>query len=58
MTQFLALRQVFEIFLDQQDHFANLLVALVCLLSKTSLARSEALDYCTDFSNSVSFLSP
>jgi hypothetical protein len=49
MTQFSALRQVFENFLALQDHSINLFVALVRLLSKTSFVCSEALDYGTDF---------
>jgi hypothetical protein len=49
MTQFSALRQVFENFLVIQDHFINLFVALIRLLSKTSFVCSEALDYGTAF---------
>jgi hypothetical protein len=49
MTQFLALRQVFENFLVHQDHFINLFTALAWPLSKTSLVCSEALDYGTAF---------
>jgi hypothetical protein len=49
MTQFSALRQVFENFLDHQDHFINLFTELDGLLSKTSLVCSEALDYGTGF---------
>jgi hypothetical protein len=49
MTQFSALRQVFENFLVLQDHSINLFAALVWLLSKTSFVCSEALDYGTDF---------
>jgi hypothetical protein len=56
MTQFLTLRQVFENFLDHQDHFINHFVALVWLLSKTSLVCSEALDYGTSFWPLASFL--
>jgi hypothetical protein len=41
MTQFLALRQVFENFLVQQDRFANVLTAFVCLLSKTDLGAAK-----------------
>jgi hypothetical protein len=49
MTQFLALRQVFENFSDHQDHFINSFAVLVWLLSKTSLVCSEALYYGTAF---------
>jgi hypothetical protein len=56
MTQFSALRQVFENFLVLQDHSINLFVALVWLLSKTSFVCSEALDYGTAFKALASFL--
>jgi hypothetical protein len=56
MTQFSALRQVFENFLDHQDHFINLFAALVWPLSKTSLVCSEALDCGTVFWTLASFL--
>jgi hypothetical protein len=56
MTQFSALRQVFENFLDLQDLFINPFAALDCLLSKTSLVCSEALDYCTAFWTLASIL--
>jgi hypothetical protein len=49
MTQFSALRQVFENFLDHQDHFINLFVVLVWPLWRASLVCSEALDYDTGF---------
>jgi hypothetical protein len=41
MTQFLTLRQVFENFLDRQDHFANFTAALAWLLSKTHLTAAK-----------------
>jgi hypothetical protein len=49
MTQFSALRQVFENFLVLQDHSINLFAALARLLSKTSFVCSEAFDYGTAF---------
>jgi hypothetical protein len=49
MTQFSALRQVFENFSVHQDHSINPSTTLAWLLSKTSLVSSEALDYGTAF---------
>jgi hypothetical protein len=49
MSQFSALRQVFENFLALQDHSINPFAAFVRLLSKTSFVCSEALDYGTPF---------
>jgi len=49
MTQFSALRQIFENFLGHQDLLINPFAAFDCLLSKTPLVRSEALDYHTAF---------
>jgi hypothetical protein len=45
MTQFSALRQIFENFLGHQDLPINPFAGFDCLLSKTSLLRNEAL-YC------------
>jgi hypothetical protein len=56
MTQFSALRQVFENFLDHQDHSINPSTALAWPLAKTSLVCSEAFDYCTAFWTMASIL--
>jgi len=56
MTQFSALRQVLENFLDHLDHFINPFAESDWLLSKTSLVSSEALDYGTAFQPLASIL--
>jgi hypothetical protein len=56
MTQFSSLRQVFENFLDHQEQFINYFAPVTLFFYKTSLVRSEALDYGTAFRCLTSFL--